>query len=238
MEAARSREGYGWVVFAGILLIIAGLFDIVNGIRAIGAQDTAFDTIFWDNNLEAWGWFYLIVGVVLLVAGIAIFNRAPWAVLVGIAVAVVAAVVNMFWLFVYPIHSLIVIIVCLLIAYGLTVYGLRDDADESPVTNGVWPIDLASTGTPGRRLRFAPWRSRRSIPWLRAMDRTRIRRSVPPGTAWLGRATLAQVVETARSPSPCPLNLSCRPFRRDDSCVVWSDDARPCSSDVAILPIT
>ncbi len=130
MEAARSREGYGWVVFAGILLIIAGLFDIVNGIRAIGAQDTAFDTIFWDNNLEAWGWFYLIVGVVLLVAGIAIFNRAPWAVLVGIAVAVVAAVVNMFWLFVYPIHSLIVIIVCLLIAYGLTVYGLRDDAGE------------------------------------------------------------------------------------------------------------
>ena len=130
MEATRSREGQGWVVFAGILLIIAGLFDIVNGIRAIGAQDTAFDTIFWDNNLEAWGWFYLIVGVVLLVAGIAIFNRATWAVLVGIGVAVVAAVVNMFWIFVYPIHSLIVIIVCLLIAYGLSVYGLGDDADE------------------------------------------------------------------------------------------------------------
>ena len=131
MEASRSREGYGWVVFAGVLLIIAGLFDIVNGIRAIGAQDTAFDTIFWDNNLEAWGWFYLIVGVVLLVAGISIFNRAPWAVLVGIAVAVVAAVVNMFWIFVYPIHSLIVIIVCLLIAYGLTVYGgLGEKADR------------------------------------------------------------------------------------------------------------
>ena len=67
------------MVFSGILLILVGLFDVVNGIRAIGAQDTAFDAIFWDNNIEAWGWFYLVLGVVLLVAGIAIFGRARWA---------------------------------------------------------------------------------------------------------------------------------------------------------------
>ena len=124
-----TRRGQGWIVFAGILLILGGLLDIVNGIRAIGAQDTAFDAIFWDNNLEAWGWFYLILGVILVVAGVAIFGRARWAVLVGIAVSVAAAVLNMFWIFVYPIHSLILILISVLVAYGLAVYGLDDDQD-------------------------------------------------------------------------------------------------------------
>jgi len=111
------------------MLLLVGLFDVVNGIRAIGAQDTAFDTIFWDNNIEAWGWFYLIVGVVFVVAGIAIFGRSQWAMLVGIAAAIVGAVVNMFWVFVYPIHSLITILICALVIYGLTNYGFPD-ADE------------------------------------------------------------------------------------------------------------
>jgi hypothetical protein len=126
MEVSE-RRGYGWLVFSGIMLILVGLFDVVNGIRAIGAQDTAFDAIFWDNNVEAWGWFYLIVGVVLLAAGIAIFSRARWAMLVGIAAAVAGAVLNMLWIFVYPIHSLITILVCVLIAYGLSIYGLEQD---------------------------------------------------------------------------------------------------------------
>ena len=127
MAAVRTRRGYGWLVFSGIMLILVGLLDIVSGIRAIGAQDTQFDTIFWDNNIEAWGWFYLIVGIVLLVAGFAIFNRARWAVWVGIAAAVFAAVVNMWWVFAYPVHSLITVIVSALIIYGLTVYGLDEE---------------------------------------------------------------------------------------------------------------
>lgn len=126
--ATRERtEGYGWIVFAGIMLILVGLIDIVNGIRAIGAQDTAFDTIFWDNNLEAWGWFYLVLGVIFLAAGIAVFNREPWAVMIGIAGGVAAAVLNMFWVFVYPIHSLVVVILAVLVVYGLVVYGLDED---------------------------------------------------------------------------------------------------------------
>ena len=129
MAGVSERRGYGWLVFSGIMLILVGLCDVVNGIRAIGAQDTAFDAIFWDNNLEAWGWFYLIIGLVLLAAGIAIFGRARWAMLVGIGAAVAGAVLNMFWIFVYPIHSLITILVCVLVAYGLSVYGL--DADET-----------------------------------------------------------------------------------------------------------
>jgi hypothetical protein len=127
MAVTQREQGHGWIVFSGIMLILVGLLDIVNGIRAIGAQDTAFDTIFWDNNIEAWGWFYLIVGIILLAAGFAVFGRARWAVMVGIVAGVVAAVLNMFWIFVYPIASLIFVIVAVLVVYGLVVYGLDED---------------------------------------------------------------------------------------------------------------
>jgi hypothetical protein len=130
MAVARKDEGYGWISFSAIMLILVGLLDIVNGIRGIGAQDTTFDVIFWDNNIEAWGWFYLIVGVILFVAGWAIFSRARWAVMVGIAAGVIAAVLNMFWVFVYPIASLIIIMVALLVVYGLVNYGLNGRAGE------------------------------------------------------------------------------------------------------------
>ena len=77
---------------AGVMLILAGAIDFFDGIRAIGANTTSFDTIFWDNNLEAWGWFYLIVGIVLIATGYFVFQRASWAVTVGIIAATVSAV--------------------------------------------------------------------------------------------------------------------------------------------------
>jgi hypothetical protein len=122
--ASTTRvEGAGWIAFAGVMLILAGAIDFFDGIRAIGANSTTFDTIFWDNNLEAWGWFYLIVGLILIVTGYFVFQRAPWAVTVGIIAATVSAVFHMWWIFAYPIVSLILVLINLLVIYGLVVYG-------------------------------------------------------------------------------------------------------------------
>jgi hypothetical protein len=123
MTTATARKAAGWLGFAGVMLMLAGALDIVNGLYALGAQDTQFDTLFFDNNIEAWGWFYLIVGIVLVVAGFGVFNRTTWAVVVGIVGASIGIITNMLWVFVYPIASLILVGVCVLVIYALTVYG-------------------------------------------------------------------------------------------------------------------
>ena len=117
------QQASGWVAFAGVMLILAGAIDFFDGIRAIGAHSTTFDTIFWDNNLDAWGWLYVVVGIILIVTGFFVFQRAPWAVTVGIIAATVSAVFHMWWIFAYPIVSLILVLINLLIIYGLVVYG-------------------------------------------------------------------------------------------------------------------
>jgi uncharacterized membrane protein HdeD (DUF308 family) len=119
-------RGRGWRFFAGILLIVAGVMQILDGLWALDAQDTAVDAVFWDNNLEAWGWFYLVVGVVLLVTGIAILRRTYWATNVGIAIGCLGAIVNIFWIFSFPVASIVLITLNLLVVYGLSTYSLDD----------------------------------------------------------------------------------------------------------------
>ena len=118
--------GRGWNAYAAILLIFAGAMQIMNGLWALDRQDTAVDSLFWGDNLEAWGWIYLLVGIALVVVGVAIFRRAHWAVLTGIAVAFIGAFVNLFWIFSYPLVSVLAITLYLLAVYGLTTYSLEE----------------------------------------------------------------------------------------------------------------
>jgi hypothetical protein len=123
---AEKRPGRGWTAFAAILLIFAGIKQILEGLWALDRQDTAIDSLFWGDNLEAWGWIYLIVGVALVVIGAFIFKRAPWATLAGIAAAFIGAIVNLFWIFSYPLVSVLAITLYLLAVYGLTTYSLEE----------------------------------------------------------------------------------------------------------------
>ncbi len=127
MATVARRAGGGWIAFSGTMLIIAGLIDFFDGLWAIRTSDTQVDSLFFNNNLNAWGWFYVILGIVLIVAGFAVFARQPWAAMVGIVFATVAAVLNMFWIFTFPIASLVLVLLNVLVVYGLTVYGLPED---------------------------------------------------------------------------------------------------------------
>ena len=125
---SERRPGRGWNAYSAILLIFAGAMQLMNGLWALDRQDTAVDSLFWGDNLEAWGWVYLIVGVALVLIGVFIFRRATWATLAGIAAASIGAFVNLFWIFSYPLVSVLAITLYLLAVYGLTTYSL-DEAD-------------------------------------------------------------------------------------------------------------
>ena len=90
-------------------------------------EDTAGDQILYEGNLETWGWIYLIVGIVILLAGFGVFQRAQWARWVGILAAMLGIVVEFFWMFQTPGRSLVYIVLASLVIYALTVYGDKDD---------------------------------------------------------------------------------------------------------------
>jgi len=122
----RRGRGTGWIVFAGVLMILAGGNMAINGLWALHAssqvEKTIGDTLlFSSGNLDTWGWIYLIVGALVLIAGIAVFFRAAFGMWIGIIAAMVQAIFAFFWIFSpYWPGALVIIAVDLLVIYALS----------------------------------------------------------------------------------------------------------------------
>jgi hypothetical protein len=125
MQTSR-REGTGLVTFAGVMLILVGLIDVVDGLWALDRADTRSNGLLYADKLGGWGWFYLILGIVLVLAGIGVFYRSQAARWFGVFAASVALVGSFLWVFVFPITALVGIILASVVLYGLVAYG---DAD-------------------------------------------------------------------------------------------------------------
>jgi hypothetical protein len=127
-----TKRGTGWIVFAGVVMVIAGAHMFINGLWALNASDEVVvrfnDTLlFADTNLDTWGWIYTIVGAVVLLAGLFVFARSPWARWVGIVAATVQAVIAFFWIFTpYWPGALVIIVIDMLVLHALVNYGDRD----------------------------------------------------------------------------------------------------------------
>jgi len=130
MSREHQHRGTGWVITAGILLLLAGLGMINTGAWALHANSSIQSTVhgqllFSDNNLDTWGWIYLIAGAIVALAAIGIFFRAQWAVWIGIAAAAVSLAIEFLWLFTpYSPQALIVIALDAFVIWALTAHGL------------------------------------------------------------------------------------------------------------------
>ena len=128
-SAVPDDTGSGWVMFAGIILIFAGVmrfFDAIwafrfNGTLPEGLQDATFG-----DSLTTYGWTYLIVGLVLVFAGVAVLSRSQFARWIGIVAAAIGGLSAMAWLPYYPIWSLIYIFIAVMVIYALTAHGGRE----------------------------------------------------------------------------------------------------------------
>src|SRR5262249_30222114 len=115
-------EGTGWISFAGIMLMLVGFFNIIDGIAAIANSDYLVSHLLF-ANMHAWGWFFLIFGAVQVCAGFAIFAGAGWAAIVGIVSAFFNIIAQLSWARTYPVWAISAMVIDALEIYALVVYG-------------------------------------------------------------------------------------------------------------------
>ncbi|MGI9622689.1 MAG: DUF7144 family membrane protein [Acidimicrobiales bacterium] len=120
---ADDTKGSGWITYSGILLVVAGVISILDAIWAFRYNDTVADLVLFESNLEVWGVFWLIVGVVLLAAGFGVFQGEQWARWTGIVASSIAIWLNLSWAVVQPTQGLIGAILAALVLYGLAAHG-------------------------------------------------------------------------------------------------------------------
>lgn len=118
---AERMGDRGWYDFAGSMFGLAGAFNAIQGVSAILKKEYfANGTLVYDN-LQLWGWVWLIVGVVQVSAAIMLFSGKGR--MLGIILAALSAVVSFTSLGASPTWSIIVITLDVLIIHGLTVHG-------------------------------------------------------------------------------------------------------------------
>lgn len=127
-ETAAKRHGEGWVTFAGVMLMVIGVMNFIGGISAIDNAN------FWVNNaqfvfadLNTWGWVILITGAVQVMAALGIWTHNQFARWLGVGFASLNMLAQLLLLPAYPLWSLAIFAVDVLVIYGLIAYGGREE---------------------------------------------------------------------------------------------------------------
>lgn len=126
-RAAAEPSGWaiGWTVFAAILMTVQGGWWIMAGLVAL-FNDTFYVTTedyIFRFDVTTWGWIHLLVGIVVLAAGLALFAGATWARVVGVLIAGLAMLVAFAWLPWYPLWALLFITASIGVIWALTAHG-------------------------------------------------------------------------------------------------------------------
>ena len=135
MRPSRGRSyaegrGYGLVLFAGVLLLVSGFWNLIYGIAAI-ANSHVFvaNAHYVFGNLRAWGWVTLIFAILLLIAGGGIMVGSQLARWFGVVVLGLNLIEQMFSIPSYPFWSLTIIALDVVALYGLCAYGSRENVE-------------------------------------------------------------------------------------------------------------
>lgn len=121
-----EERGTGWLIFAGVMLSLAGVINVIYGIAAIAESSFyAANTRFVFSDLKTWGWIVTLIGVLEISAAVGIWARSAWARWTGVGVATLNAIAQLLYIPAYPWLSLAVFSIDVLVIYGLVAYGGR-----------------------------------------------------------------------------------------------------------------
>jgi len=125
-QTEREATGWvGWVYFAGILMIVQGLFHAFAGLVGL-LTDTVYvagPNAVWVFDLVTWGWVHLLLGIFVAIAGWAVLNGRVWGRTVGVLLTLLSAVVSFGFIPIYPVWALVILAVDALVLYALVAHG-------------------------------------------------------------------------------------------------------------------
>ncbi|MGJ4844907.1 MULTISPECIES: DUF7144 family membrane protein [unclassified Leifsonia] len=132
MTTADRSMNSSWGVFASVVVLLSGLFSVLQGIVAIFAPDPYYvvshGTLFM-LDISGWGWWNLIIGILIVLTAGGLFAGQTWARIVAIILAVLSALGQLVLIPAQPWWSAIVIAMDVLIIYAVTTHGGRQHTE-------------------------------------------------------------------------------------------------------------
>jgi hypothetical protein len=127
MTDGKDTSGWatGFILFAGLMMIMVGIWQALQGLIAIFENEfyVATRNYLFQFDATTWGWIHLILGLLVAFAGYGLLSGRTWARVVAITVAVLSAITNFLWLPYYPFWALLIIAVDIFIIWAVAAHG-------------------------------------------------------------------------------------------------------------------
>jgi hypothetical protein len=149
----KSPVWSGWIAFAALMLLVIGAVNVLEGIMALmyRQRTVVVQDRLYVIDLTGWGIVILAFGAVLVCAGIGLLSGRTWARVTAIVLVVVHAIIQVGWLAAYPLWSLLMLALDIVVLYALTA-GWQDmtttmtefvpppghDRNDTPARQGNW----------------------------------------------------------------------------------------------------
>jgi hypothetical protein len=131
----RESAWVVWVQFAGLMLVLDGTFHVIQGLVALFRDEVFVATrrhLVVDLDYTTWGWIQLAVGAVVILVGVGLLSGRMVARVLGAAVAFVSALVSLTFLPAYPVWSVMMITLDVVVMWAIIVHGAELRPVEEP----------------------------------------------------------------------------------------------------------
>jgi hypothetical protein len=124
-----GRETSSWaaggILFAGLMMIMVGIWQALEGLVAIFENEfyVATRNYLFQFDATTWGWIHLILGLLVAFAGWGLLSGRTWARVVAITLAVLSAIANFLFIPYYPFWSLLIIAVDVFVIWAIAAHG-------------------------------------------------------------------------------------------------------------------
>ncbi|HEX7535958.1 MAG TPA: hypothetical protein VF391_03015 [Dermatophilaceae bacterium] len=126
MEESEATGWVGWIVFAGTMMAILGIFHMFEGFIALFRHSyISFPTsgLTVQVSYTQWGWLQILAGAVVFLVGLALFTGRTWARTLGVILVSISALVNFAWATAFPVWSLTLLAIDFFILYAIIAHG-------------------------------------------------------------------------------------------------------------------
>ncbi|HEY7595251.1 MAG TPA: hypothetical protein VH969_19025 [Actinophytocola sp.] len=116
----------GWVAFGAAMIMLVGTFHVLQGLVSLlddGYYLTTADGMSVNVSFTTLGWLQIGLGVVSLLIGVGMFLGITVALVAGVIVAAVSAIVHMAAVAAYPVWSIVVIAFDVIVIYSIVAHG-------------------------------------------------------------------------------------------------------------------
>lgn len=130
VKQQRIARPSGWRVFAGSVLLLAGCFNVIWGLVALFNPRvitvSGQGLVIWDFTV--WGWTYVVIGALMAAASVGLFMMQPWARWLALVFASLSAILAVLYLPAYPLFSLLMVILDVVVIYQLSARWQQEEA--------------------------------------------------------------------------------------------------------------